>query len=236
MLISTAYSLLPNKTSCNNGEILFGSSVSSMSNALNQLNYVKFLNRTNYPIMRSAYVPLIDTLGYPRDTMNSKYTPSQGRITKGYVESHKLISATRLVSDWIAVVIQYESGSTSQDAGSTAFAPEIDVEIGLLNDSGSGYTQVAVVDYGIRFNSADSLELSSETSTQTASSYMVDSGYIIPAAIPTNTTPEAPRPLYIPNTVGAYQARGERVVFNITCRDCKLKSFSTFDLYKADRS
>ncbi len=234
MLISTAYSLLPNKTSCNNGEVLFGSSVSSMSNALNQLNYVKFLNRTNYPIMRSTYNQALQPYG--RDYMNAKVTPSQGNITKGYTEVHKLISATRLISDWIGIVIQYESGSTSQDAGSTAFAPVIDVEIGLLNDSGSGYTQVAVVDYGIRFNSADSLELSSETSTQIGSTYMVDSGYIIPAAIPTNTTPEAPRPLYIPNTVGAYQARGERVVFNISCSDCKLKSFSTFDLYKADRS
>jgi hypothetical protein len=234
MLISTAYSLLPNKTSCNNGEILFGSAVSSMSNALNQLNYVKFLNRVNYPIMRSTYTPALTASG--RDYMNAKVSPSQGLITKGYTESHKLISATRLVSDWIGVVIQYESGSTSQDAGSSAFAPVIDVEIGLLNDSGSGYSQVAVVDYGIRFNSADSLELSSETSTQIGSSYMVDSGYIIPAAVPTNTSPEAPRPLYIPNTVGVYQARGERVVFNISCTDCKLKAFSTFDLYKADRS
>ena len=234
MLISTAYSLLPNKTSCNNGEILFGSAVSSMSNALNQLNYVKFLNRVNYPIMRSTYTPALTASG--RDYMNAKVSPSQGLITKGYTESHKLISATRLVSDWIGVVIQYESGSTSQDAGSSAFSPEIEVEIGLLNDSGSGYSQVAVVDYGIIFNAADSLELSSETSTQIGSSYMVDSGYIIPAAVPTNTSPEAPRPLYIPNTVGVYQARGERVVFNITCRDCKLKAFSTFDLYKADRS
>jgi hypothetical protein len=198
------------------------------------LNYVKFLNRVNYPIMRSTYTPALTASG--RDYMNAKVSPSQGLINKGYTESHKLISATRLVSDWIGVVIQYESGSTSQDAGSSAFSPEIEVEIGLLNDSGSGYTQVAVVDYGIIFNAADSLELSSETSTQIGSSYMVDSGYIIPAAVPTNTSPEAPRPLYIPNTVGVYQARGERVVFNITCRDCKLKAFSTFDLYKADRS
>lgn len=234
MLISTAYSLLPNKASCNNGQVLFGSAVSSMSNALNQLNYVKFLNRVNYPIMRSTYTPALAPFG--RDYMNAKVSPSQGLITKGYTESHKLISATRLVSDWIAILIQYESGSTSQDAGSTSFSPVIDVEIGLLNDSGSGYSQVAVVDYGIRFNSADSLELSSETSTQIGSTYMVDSGYIIPPAIPTNTSPDAPRPLYIPNTVGAYQARGERVVFNVSCTDCKLKAFSTFDLYKADRT
>jgi hypothetical protein len=186
--------------------------------------------------MRSTYSVAVTLLGYGRDQMNSKISPSQGQITKGYTESFKLISATRLVSDWIGVVIQYETGTTSQDAGSSAFSPEIEVEIGLLNDSGSGYSQVAVVDYGIIFNAADSLELSSETSTQNSRNFMVDSGYIIPAAVPTNTSPEAPRPLYIPDTVGVYQARGERVVFNITCRDCKLKAFSTFDLYKADRS
>ena len=131
MLISTAYSLLPNKTSCNNGEILFGSAVSSMSNALNQLNYVKFLNRVNYPIMRSTYTPALTASG--RDYMNAKVSPSQGLITKGYTESHKLISATRLVSDWIGIVIQYESGSTSQEAGSSSCSPVIDVEMSIPN-------------------------------------------------------------------------------------------------------
>lgn len=234
MLVSTAYGLLPEKTACNNGSVLYGSAVSSMSNALNQLNYVKLLNRVNYPIMRSTYSLALTPFG--NDYMNSKITPSQGRVTKGYIESHKLISATRLVSDWLAVVIQYETGTTSQDGGSSAYSPVIDIEIGLLKDSGSGYTQVAVVDYGIRFNLGDSIALSSETSTQIALGFVADSGYIIPPAIPTNTSPEAPRPLYIPNTVGAYQARGERMVFNISCTDCKLKAFSTFDLYKADRT
>ena len=234
MLISTALSLLPQKSSCNNGQVLFGSAVSSMSNALNQLNYVKFLNRTNYPIMRSSYSPVFVQLG--RDYMNTRIAQSDGGITKGYTESHKLISATRLVSDWIGVIAQYESGTTSQDAGNAEFSPVIDVEIGLLFDSGSGYSQVAVVDYGIRFNSADSMLLTSETSTQYSQNFIVDSGYIIPSAVPTNTSPEAPRPLYIPNTVGSYQARGERMVFNISCTDCKLKSFTTFDLYRADLS
>jgi len=147
-----------------------------------------------------------------------------------------LISATRLVSDWIGIIAQYESGTTGQDAGSSEFSPVIDIEIGLLFDSGSGYSQVAVVDYGIRFNSADSMLLTSETSTYYSQNFMIDSGYIIPPAIPTNVSPEAPRPLYIPDTVGSYQARGERMVFNISCSDCKLKSFTTFDLYRADLS
>ena len=234
MLISTALSLLPQKTSCNNGQVLFGSALSSMSNALNQLNYVKFLNRTNYPIMRSTFSFAHAANG--RDYMNTRISESDGRITKGYTENHKLISATRLVSDWIGIIAQYESGTTSQNAGSPAFSPVIDIEIGLLFDSGSGDSQVEVVDYGIRFNSADSMLLTSETSTRYSQNFMIDSGYIIPSAVPTNTSPEAPRPLYIPNTVGSYQARGERMVFNISCSDCKLKSFTTFDLYRADLS
>ncbi len=234
MLISTALSLLPQKSSCNNGQVLFGSAVSSMSNALNQLNFVKFLNRTNYPVMRSAYS--YAHLSNGRDYMNTRIAESDGRIPKGYTENHKLISATRLVSDWIGIIAQYESGTTGQDAGSSEFSPVIDIEIGLLFDSGSGYSQVAVVDYGIRFNSADSMLLTSETSTQYSQNFMIDSGYIIPPAVPTNVSPEAPRPLYIPDTVGSYQARGERMVFNISCSDCKLKSFTTFDLYRADLS
>lgn len=234
MLISTAFGLLPDKKSCNNGKVLYGSAVSSMSNALNQLNYVKFLNRTNYPIMRSAYSQAHVVNG--RDYMNTRIAESDGRITKGYVESHKLISATRLVSSWIGVICQYESGTSSQDSGDPEFSPVIKVEIGLLNNSGSGYSQVAIVDYGIQFDSADSMFLTSETSSGYSQTFTVDSGYIIPAAVPTNTQPDAPRPLYIPETVGAYQARGERVVFNISCEDCKLKSFSTFDLYRAELS
>ena len=55
MLVQTAYSLLPNKASCNNGEVLFGAAVSSMSSAVSQLTHVKFLGMTNFSVMRSTY-------------------------------------------------------------------------------------------------------------------------------------------------------------------------------------
>jgi hypothetical protein len=235
MLIPTSYSLLPNKTACNNGAVLFGAAVSSMCNALNQLNYVKFLGYTNYDVMRSAYS--VAHLSNGTDYMNTAIARSDGRITKGYTETHKFFYASTLLSNWIAIVLSYESGTTGLSASSSEFDPVINVELAVLNDSGSGYSQVGIADYGIRFDSSQSLHLASESGSNYSQTFITDTGTIIPTLLPTNTTPDIPRPLYLPETILAtYPARGARVVFNVSCSDCKLKTFTTFDLYQSDLS
>jgi len=234
MLIPTSYSLLPDKKSCNNGAILYGAAVSSMCNALNQLNYVKFLGRTNYDIMRSSYS--VAHLSNGTDYMNSNIAQSDGRITKGYSESFKFFYASTLLTNWICIVLSYESGATGISATSSEYNPQITIELALLNDSGSGYSQVAIADYGIRFDSSQSMHLTSETGSNFSQTFITDTSAVIPSVIPSNTAFEAPRPLYLPETVGAYQARGERVVFNVTCSDCKLKTFTTFDIYQSELS
>ena len=234
MLISTNYNLLPDKKSCNNGSILFGATVSSICNALNQLNHVKFLGYSNFDVMRSTYA--IANVVNGRDYMNTTIAESEGRITKGYAESHKFIYASTLLTNWICILISYESGNTGLNPGSSVFSPEITIELGLLNDSGSGYSQVAVLDNGIKFDSSESMHLSSETGTLYAQTFINDTGVIIPSSIPTNPTAVAPRPLYVPETSGVYQARGERLVFNVSCLDCKLKTFTTFDIYQSELS
>lgn len=235
MLIPTSYSLLPNKAACNNGSILFGSAVSSMCNALNQLNYVKFLGYTNYDVMRSAYSYAHNVNG--RNYMNTAIARSDGRITKGYTESHKFFYASTLLTNWVCIVLSYESGTTGINPTSTEFSPTITVELAVLFDGGSGYSQVGIADYGIKFDSSESLRLSSESGSVYSQTFITDTGAIIPSTTPTNTTPEFPRPLYLPETIlSTYQARGARVVFNVSCSDCKLKTFTTFDLYQSEIS
>lgn len=110
MLIQTSYNPLPNKSACNNGAVLLGSSVSSMCAALSQLTHVKFLGMANYPIMRSTYLNF-GTVPNPGVLISS----SVGGINKGYTESHKLFYASTPLSTWLCVIIAYESGTSDQE-------------------------------------------------------------------------------------------------------------------------
>ena len=235
MLIQTAYNLLPNKSTCNNGQVLYGAALSSMSMALSQLSHVKFLGHANYYVMRSS---VIATGGIPN---NARIGQSVGRIFKGHTESHQFYYASTLVSQWLCVLVGYEAGATSSNSSVSAFAPQIDVSLGLLYDSGSGYVEVGgSVDYGIRFDSSDGLQTTSEVRGPQGSYYLADSGINIPSSVPTSTAVEAPRPLYIPATKVLssvnYTVRGEVLSINVSCQDAKLRSLTVFDIYQAELS
>jgi hypothetical protein len=234
MLIQTAYNLLPNKSTCNNGQVLYGAALSSMSMALSQLSHVKFLGHANYYVMRSS---VIATGGLAN---NARIGQSVGRITKGYNESHQFYYASTLVSQWLCVVIGYEAGATSANSATGAFDPQIDISLGLLYDSGSGYSEVGTVDHGIGFDPSDGLQTTSEVNGPLGTNYMADSGINIPSIVPTNTTPEAPRPLYIPatKTISSvnYTVRGEVLSINVSCQDAKLRNLTVFDVYQSELS
>ena len=237
MLIQTAYNLLPNKASCNNGAVLYGSAVSSMSAALSQLSHVKFLGMSNYSVMRSTYNDI-----FTRSYSSSRIAEGVGRITKGYTENHKFFYASTPISTWLGVVLAYESGSNQADPSSTAFSPQIDISIKVL--SGTPLSEVGEADYGIRLDSTNGLLLAliegadaivGDTRVYT---HYAESNIEIPNTPPTNTAPVSPRPLYIPETVTisstTYQVRGNIVSINVSCSDCKLRHFTTFDLYQAE--
>ena len=237
MLIQTAYNLLPNKKSCNNGAVLFGASVSSMSMALSQLSHVKMLGHANYDIMRSCYNSFLFADGGPGQ-INTRISSSVGGIFKGYTESHKLMYQSTLLSKWLCILVGYESGANSQDSASPAYSPQIDIKLNLLHDSGSGYTDVGTFDEGIRLDSVDALRQSSYVSSDFSGQFVASSGITIPSSIPANVSPVPPRPLYIPESkvLGStlYTVRGGMISIVVSCLECKLRSLTVFDIYEAD--
>jgi len=236
MLIQTAYNLLPNKKSCNNGAVLFGSSVSSMSMSLSQLSHVKMLGHANYNIMRSCYNTFLFAGG--PDQINTRISASAGGVTKGTAESHKLMYQSTLLSKWLCVLVGYESGANSQDSASPVYSPQIDIKLNLLHDSGSGYVDAGTFDQGIRLDSIDALRQSSYASSDFSGQFVASSGITIPSSIPTNVSPAPPRPLYIPESkvLGStlYNVRGGMISIVVSCLECKLRSLTVFDIYEAD--
>ena len=241
MLIQTAYNLLPDKKSCNNGSVLYGAAVSNMASALSQLTHVKFLGMCNYQVMRSTYN---DFFVAPGDNSGVRVAQGVGGITKSYSESHKFFYATTPISTWLGVVLAYESGSSDEDPSSLQFSPQIDINVKVL--SGSPKTEVGTADFGIRLDSSNSLLLASVSGSQ----YVLDDSRVhfhyaesnisIPSSAPTNSSPVSPRPLYIPETATfsstTYNVRGTIVSLNVSCTDCKLRAFTVLDLYQSEVS
>tara|TARA_Y100000592_G_scaffold9199_2_gene12876 strand:+ start:20121 stop:20837 length:717 start_codon:yes stop_codon:yes gene_type:complete len=238
MLIQTSYNKLPDLKSCNNGQIVYGSLVSSMASGLVQLSHVKFLGMVNYPIMRSTYNANING-----SRTFSRVAEGSGNITKGYTESFKLFYQSTLLSEWIGVVLAYESGTSSADSSNPSFSPKIEISLKLLN--GNPLSEIATVDYGIRLDSSNSLLLSSisgaDQNLGENRSYVhyAESNIEIPNTTPSNNSPVSPRPLYLPSTVTvnnqSYDVRGSKISINIDCEDCKLRHFTLFDLYEPER-
>lgn len=227
MLIQTAYNVLPLKNSCNNGAVLFGSAISNMSSSLTQLSHVKSLGMTNFSVMRSSYEQT-----FPGNFTASRVSQGAGRINKGHSESFKFFYASTLISSWLCVVVGYESGSSSANAATTAFSPQIEISIKAM--SGAPLAETTTIDHGIRLDSSNSILLASLAGEAGASSrvfvHYAESNIEIPPAAPTNTSPVSPRPLFIPPS-----NRGEIVSINVSCLDCKLRHFTTFDLYQPEQ-
>lgn len=240
MLIQTAYNLLPDKKSCNNGSVLYGAAVSNMASALSQLTHVKFLGMCNYQVMRSTYN---DFFVAPGDNSGVRVAQGVGGINKSYSETHKFFYATTPISTWLGVVLAYEAGSSNED-GTLDMSPEIEISVKVL--SGSPKTEVGTADFGIRLDSSNSLLLASVSGSQyvlddsRVNFHYAESNISIPSSAPTNSSPVSPRPLYIPETATfsgtTYNVRGTIVSLNVSCTDCKLRAFTVLDLYQSEVS
>jgi len=240
MLIQTAYNLLPDKKSCNNGAVLYGAAVSNMASALSQLTHVKLLGMCNYQVMRSTFNDFFT--GTATNT-GVRVAQGVGGINKSYSESHKFFYATTPISTWLGVVVAYEAGSSNED-GTLDMSPEITISVKVL--SGSPKVEVGTADFGIRLNSSNSLLLATISGSQynlndsRVNFHYAESNINIPTSAPTNTSPVTPRPLYIPETATfsstTYNVRGTIVSLNVSCTDCKLRAFTVFDLYQSEVS
>ncbi len=173
MLIPTAFAKLPALESCHNNEIVFGGTVGQMANALAQLTNCKFLGEAHYHIGQQV-LPAIGGM------INFGYGIS-GSITSS--NTYNILYQSTALSSHLAIIVQYRASNF--ELGS------VYLNVSLRNTASNSYTGT-ILDYGMRFlegvdleNTRDELSVAFTGTTQIEA--------------PTNTTPEGPRPLFVPS-------------------------------------
>ena len=173
MLIPTAFAKLPAQESCHNNQIVFGGTVGQMANALAQLTNCKFLGEAHYHVGQQV-LPAIGGM------INFGYGIS-GSITTS--NTYNILYQSTALSSHLAVIVQYR-------ASNFEFG-NVYLNVSLRDTASNSYTGT-ILDYGIRFlegvdldNTRDALSVAFSGTTQIEA--------------PTNTTPEAPRPLFVPS-------------------------------------
>lgn len=169
MLIPTGYKSLPNEQGCYNNQVLFGSTVSRMASALAQLTHCKFLAQAHYNIGQKCFTIIGGQQGASTLYKN--------------VSQYNLMYQTTPLSSHLALIVQCRSW------GDPNVSSHFDVE--LRNTTSNSYSGT-VLDYGIRFQQGSDLTGGSfETFTAFTGSELIEA--------PTNTTPDFPRPLFVPS-------------------------------------
>jgi len=199
MLIPTGYAKLPSVDGCYNNQILFGGTVSQLSSAISQLSNCKFLNEAHYHLGQQVNPPIggMIALGLgPSGSVKESAT-------------YNFLYQTSPLSSHIALIIQYRAHNF--EFGS--------VFIGVdLRATGSNSYTGTMLDYGIRFEEGVDLEHDRDNLSQAFTG-----GELISA--PTNTTPEPPRPLYVPSA-----NRGELVNLVIETSQALIATVHIYDL------
>jgi hypothetical protein len=170
MLIPTGFKRLPSTEGCYNNQIIFGSTVGDMAGALAQLSNCKFLGQAHYHIGKKAGVS------------NGGYSgPNNANLKRTY--NYNLLYQSTPLSSHLAIMI------TCRAFSNPTITTLVDVE---LRDTASNSYTGTVLDYGIRFNhGAELTGLSNDIVNVFSGTQLVDA--------PTNTTPDLPRPLYVPS-------------------------------------
>ena len=214
MLIPSAFRKLPNEKGCYNGQVVMGSNVAQMASALAQLSHCKFLGEAHYQISHSTY-----STDWGAEQYGARLHTAT-RVLKGYSgqDYHFLYQSTAL-SERLAIILVY-------GADYLASSPSITIE---LRDTASNSYSGTVLDYGIRFTAPQHLE-----------SVNVPFGDAMPPdswafsgtrkiSAPSNTTPEGPRPLYVPSA-----NRGDLLNIKVTVSSVSLTAVHIYDLYELE--
>ena len=197
MLIPSAYQQLPSTQGCFNGRLLFGGTVSQMASALAQMTRAKALSEAHYHIGSSV---LNSTGGRER----------LGAIEKSGQDTLNFLHQTTPITSHIGVIFQYSSNNFR--AATTAF---VDVE---LRDTATNSYTGTVLDVGIRFSEIELEPSPNDLRTATTGAQLIDA--------PSNPTPDAPRPLYVPSA-----NRGDLLNVVITVDQVKLHTVHIYDLF-----
>ena len=173
MLIPSGFAKLPNKESCYNNQIVFGGTVGQLASGLAQLSNCKFLGEAHYHIGQQI-LPGIGGM------INFGYGIS-GTTKANY--TYNLLYQSLPLSSHLAIIIMYRASNFESTT------VKIDVE--LRATFSNSYTG-AILDYGMRFEEGVDLDHDRDNLS------MAFSGTTL-INQPSNTTPEPPRPLFVPS-------------------------------------
>ena len=196
MLIPSAFQQLPSTQGCFNGRLLFGGAVSQMASALAQMTRAKALSEAPYHVGSSV-------------TSAVKGRDRLGPIEKSGQDTLNFLHQTTPITSHLGVILQYQSVNFRN---TTAF---IDVE---LRDTASNSYTGTVLDVGVRFSEIELEGVVQQLLTATTGAQLI--------AAPSNPTPDAPRPLYVPSA-----NRGDLLNVVITTDQVKLHTVHIYDLF-----
>ena len=214
MLIPSAYRTMPNAAGCHNGQIVMGGSVAQMSSALGQLSHCKFLGEAHYQISHSTY-----STQWGSEQFGARLATAT-RVLKVYssYEYNFLYQSTPL-SERLAVLFVY--GSDYRTAAVIA-------QIKLLDTAANSYTGT-VLDHGVEFTAPEHLDAFDVPFGDAISPDAWAFTGTRPIAAPTNTSPESPRPLYVPSA-----NRGQLLNIKMTISSMSLTAVHIYDLYRLE--
>ncbi len=197
MLIPSAFQKLPSTRGCFNGRLLFGGTVSQMASALAQMTRAKALSESHYYVGSTV---LNSTGGRER----------LGVIEKSGQDTLNFLHQPTPASSHLGLIFQYSSNNFR--AATTAV---VDVE--LRNTASNSYTG-SVIDVGIRFSEIELEPSPNDLRTATTGAELISA--------PSNSQPEAPRPLFIPSA-----NRGNLLNVVFTVDQVKLHTVHIYDLF-----
>lgn len=197
MLIPSAYQQLPSTRGCFNGRLLFGGTVSQMASALAQMTRAKALSEAHYHV---GSLVLNSTGGRER----------LGGIEKSGQDTLNFLHQPTPITSHLGVIFQYSSNNFR--AATTAV---VDVE---LRDTASNSYTGSVIDVGVRFSEIELEPSPNDLRTATTGAELISA--------PSNSQPEAPRPLFIPPA-----NRGNLLNVVIEVDQVKLHTVHIYDLF-----
>ena len=208
MLIPSSFIRLPSVEGCHNGAVIMGGTVAQMASGLSQLSNAKFLGEAHYPVSHSLY----GRYGYSSTSGGTSFIQSLSSYKN--VNYYFLYQSTPL-SERLAIMLNYQA-MTLDDTPN--------VKISLRPSTGNSYS-VTPIDYGIEFVNDVHIE-SDLTGTERVKTLFTGCDLI---AAPSNTTPELPRPLYVPSA-----NRGELLILDVEVSAVAIASIHIYDVYESD--
>ena len=213
MLIPSSFRKLPNEQGCYNNQVVMGGTVAQMASALSQLSHCKFLGEAHCQFSHATY-----STQWGSEQFGARLHTAT-RVKKSYSGyTYNVLYQSTALSERLAVLIVY--GCDKQ--GGT---PYIKAE---LRDTASNSYNGTVLDYGIQWGIQQLENLSVPFGDAMPPDAWAFSGTRKLDA-PTNTTPEPPRPLYVPSA-----NRGDLLNIKLTVSSTSITAVHIYDIYQLE--